>query len=46
VGQDKITEAIENDGHKARLRTLSKKDYFAALDKKLLEEVKLVSPFT
>lgn len=38
--RDKIPEVIENDGHKAKFRTLSEKDYFAALDKKLLEEVK------
>lgn len=38
--RDRIPEIIERDGHKAIFRTLSEKDYIAALDKKLLEEVK------
>lgn len=37
--RDKIPEIIEKDGHKAKFRTLSEKDFFIALDKKLLEEV-------
>lgn len=38
--RDRIPEIIEKEGHKAKFRTLSEKDYIAALDKKLLEEVK------
>lgn len=38
--RDRIPEVIEKDGHKAKFKTLSEKDYIVALDKKLLEEVK------
>lgn len=38
--RDKIPEVIEKDGHKAKFKTLSEKDYLEALDKKLIEEVK------
>ncbi len=38
--RDKIPEVIEKDGHKAKFKILSEKDYIIALDKKLLEEVK------
>jgi predicted house-cleaning noncanonical NTP pyrophosphatase (MazG superfamily) len=38
--RDKIPEVIEEDGHKAKFKTLSEKEYVAALDKKLSEEMK------
>lgn len=38
--RDRIPEIIEKDGHKAKFRTLSEKEYIAALDKKLQEELK------
>lgn len=38
--RDRIPEIIEGDGHKAKFKTLSEKDYITALDKKLIEEVK------
>lgn len=38
--RDKIPDVIEQDGHKAKFKTLSEKSFFTALDKKLMEEVK------
>ncbi|WP_124065688.1 nucleoside triphosphate pyrophosphohydrolase [Clostridium sp. E02] len=38
--RDRIPEVIEMNGHKAKFKTLSEKEYLTALDKKLIEEVK------
>lgn len=38
--RDRIPEVIEQDGHKAKFKTLSEKSFLTALDKKLMEEVK------
>ena len=38
--RDKIPEEIEQNGYKAKFKTLSENAYLTALDKKLMEEVK------